>query len=156
MLHNLRNRIRFFLFGTVVLNPAKRIKREQKAHLKFCQKRREQAYLVEEDIFNLFLTRREVPKKEVLEFIRNTYETSEQEANDILKNWWSMEKEFLEPCMWNVDHMQIGRTLSVLAQCISEEDLDHKTWLTKKGLTMDPPSEEYRKFREWEGDGEYY
>lgn len=107
---------------------------------------RRQARIFEPDIYEMFGTRREVSRSELLDKIKSRYDTDDIQNGQILDQWIKL--DMLIPCMWNRDELQFFTLIEYNWNVLSDDDLNHKKWLKQNGLTIDPMSDEERRFRQ--------
>ena len=143
---NWRNRLRFYLFGTVMRKPTRKQRRMHEMVLNRLKEMRRQARIFEPDIYEMFGTRREVSRSELLDKIKSRYDTDDIQNGQILDQWIKL--DMLIPCMWNRDELQFFTLIEYNWNVLSDDDLNHKKWLKQNGLTIDPMSDEERRFRQ--------
>lgn len=143
---NWRNRLRFYLFGTVMRKPTRKQRRMHEMGMNRIKEMRRRARVFEPDIYEMFFTRREVSRSELLDKIKCKYDTDDVQNRQILDQWIKL--NMLIPCMWNQDKLEFFTLLGSNWDVISEDDLNHKKWLEQHGLTRDPMSDEELRFRQ--------
>lgn len=151
---NWRNRLRFYLFGTVMRKPTRKQRRMHEMGMNRIKEMRRRARVFEPDIYEMFGTRREVSRSELLDKIKSRYNTDDVQNREILDQWIKL--DMLISCMWNRDHLEFFALIQYNWNVLSDNDLNHRKWLEQNGLTIDPMSDEEIRFRKNADDIDFY
>ena len=101
-------------------------------------------YKHENQIFEIFHTSRELPKKFLIAAIKDRYHLSEEESKKIWKLW--RKHELIKKCPWNKKKWEVGYILNRENSNLDKDDLTRTKWLEQKGLQLIPHSPEYNSW----------
>lgn len=127
-----------------------KIKRDEESREIFRQRNRDMrklGYKYEEEIFELFDTRRELDYGQILEGIRKIYKLEikgniDQDemlekccrADELFSIW--VENYLIQRCEWNTGHFKVGYVLEFETFSIDENDMTREKWLKQKGKSL--------------------
>ena len=125
----------------IVMNRIQELKNKDIEREQEIRNQRKIGYKYEEEIFEIFDTKRKLPNEELVVGIQAKFNLSSDDARKLLDVWYY--NELIKKCYDKKQYWEVGRILNSSRHNIDDDDLTREKWLAQNGKTLEPESNEY-------------